>query len=53
MNDLIHSPPRLSDLHGAERTEALRARKAAHDANWLRNRTRRPLLRRIFEGLIG
>jgi hypothetical protein len=38
-NPLVNAPPRLSDLHGDERTAALRQRAEQHRANWQQTRT--------------
>ncbi len=48
-NPLVNSPPRLSDLHGDERTAALRQRADRAKEDWMRNRGRIPLLTRLAE----
>ena len=46
--ELMNAPPRLSDLHGIERTKALTARHRATTRNWLESRQSRSLFSRWF-----
>lgn len=55
-NPLYRAPACISELHGIDRTRALRARDEAARAAWMaphRNPVRRSLVQRVLSGLLG